>query len=244
MNRNMELELKQKEFNASMALYDDNLTYRLFGIMVSTVNVFLQGVLLYLAFQVPVGCGWHVLSFAAAFVSADFVNGLVHIYMDNNDNYGSFAGPLVAAFHLHHKTPLYKKNNIFHVYFYETGSKVWLVPWLLVSAVFIQLGMAGPVLSHALAWFGILSSVAEVTHYRCHVHDTNLSKYFERSWIFLSKRHHGRHHVEDNVNYAFLNGITNPLLNAIASKFYPGYKETTDRHYALYTGKGTDNRVG
>jgi hypothetical protein len=58
----------------------------------------------------------------------------------------------------------------------------------------------------------------------------------------MSKRHHARHHLADNVDYAFLNGLTDPLLNVIAKKLYPGYKDTTDLHYAAYTGKGTDNR--
>jgi hypothetical protein len=63
-----------------------------------------------------------------------------------------------------------------------------------------------------------------------------------RSGLLLSKRHHGRHHIEDNVNYAFLNGMSDPLINIIAKKLYPGYKSTTDLHYALYEGKGTKNR--
>lgn len=53
--------------------------------------------------------------------------------------------------------------------------------------------------------------------------------------ILLGKRHHARHHLHDNVSYAFLNGPTDPLIDPIARHLYPGYKDTTDLHYAAYT---------
>ena len=40
-----------------------------------------------------------------------------------------------------------------------------------------------------------------------------------------------KHHKEDNKNYAFLNGISDRLINWIAKRLYVGYKKTTD----LYT---------
>jgi len=43
-----------------------------------------------------------------------------------------------------------------------------------------------------------------------------------------------RHHRLDNVNYAFLNGMTDPLINWIAAVYYHGYQKTTDQHTALY----------
>lgn len=33
---------------------------------------------------------------------------------------------------------------------------------------------------------------------------------------------------------AFLNGLTDPLINLIARKIYKGYKNTTDLHFAKY----------
>ena len=60
--------------------------------------------------------------------------------------------------------------------------------------------------------------------------------------LLLSKRHHARHHRDDNVNYAFLNGLSDPMLNAIARRCSRGYRSTTDLHYAAYSGAGTANR--
>ncbi len=242
MTQDQALALKQTQFNAAMELFEQRSIYKGIGTLVSLLNVSLQVFLLYLVLPLSLGLLLQLLSFLAACLATDFLNGLVHMYMDNNDNYTSSAGPLIAAFHLHHRTPLYKENSLPIVYFNETGSKIWLVGYLLAAAFLIHAAVLPPFLSWTLMYVGILSSFAEVTHYCCHVPDTWATRFLNRSGIFLSKRHHARHHLADNVDYAFLNGFTDPLLNVIAKKLYPGYKKTTDLHYANYTGKGTDNR--
>ena len=242
MNRDPDLELKQNQFNAAMELYEKKGVYTLIGKAVSLANVSLQLYLLYLVLSRSIGWPFQMLVLAAAYVTADFLNGLVHMYMDNNDSYDSAAGPLIAAFHLHHKTPLYKKNNILLVYFNESGAKNWLVGYLLLMVVLIKTSSLHPVIASFVVYVGILSSVAEVSHYCCHVVDSGVTGYLRSAGLFLSKKHHARHHLEDNIHYAFLNGLTDPLLNVIARKFFRGYKNTTDLHYAAYAGSGTANR--
>ncbi|MCX5856843.1 MAG: hypothetical protein NTZ57_02870 [Deltaproteobacteria bacterium] len=168
-----------------------------------------------------------------AYVLTDFINGLVHMYMDNNDRYDSVAGPLIANFHMHHKIPRYKRNNLLLVYFNETGSKVWLVGYLLAVSLLLEVGL-DPVVLYILVYIGILSSFAEVSHYLCHTSPAKMSIFLGNIGILLSKRHHAEHHIEDNTSYAFLNGFTDPLLNLIAARFYKGYKQTTDLHYLQY----------
>lgn len=236
------LTLKQQQFNAAMELYEQKSIYTGIGKVVSILVVSLQLLVLYLVLPLSLGAPLQVLSFFTAYLAADFLNGLVHMYMDNNGNYDSPVGPLIAAFHLHHRTPLYKEKTLPVVYFNESGSKIWLVGYLLAAALLIESAILPPFLSWTLAYIGIVSSFAEVTHYCCHVPDSGITRVINRSGVFLSKRHHARHHIADNVDYAFLNGLTDPLLNVIAKKFYRGYKNTTDLHYAAYTGKGTENR--
>ena len=242
MDQNPDIALKQRQFNAAMELYETRTRYRLTGKMVSLANVSLQAFLLFLAFRNTLGPLRQVASIIAAYLVADFINGLVHMYLDNNDNYTSPAGPFIAAFHLHHRTPVYKNNNLLLVYFNETGSKIWLVGYNLAAAAVITVLDPHPAVSSILAYTGVLSSIAEVSHYLCHVKGPYRSRYLAGLGLLLSRRHHGRHHIQDNVSYAFLNGLTDPLLDRIAARLYSGYKNTTDRHYALYTGRGTDNR--
>lgn len=225
-----------------MDKYENILGYQVVGHVVSFVNVTLQAVLAVFTLQQTIGPLRQVITFAAAYVFADFFNGLVHMYMDNNDDYESLAGPLIASFHLHHKTPRYKQKPLIQVYYHESGAKIWLAFFLVFAVAGVWLGAITGVAAYGILYFSVLSSIAEVSHYLCHVPQTRTARLLGRARILLSIRHHLRHHVEDNVSYAFLNGMTDPMLNFIAKAKCQGYKNTTDTHYAMYTGAGTSNR--
>ena len=237
----LDLSQKQRQFNAAMERFNSKGIYGLFGRVISLSNVFLQIYLLYRLWPHSIGIPWQVFSILVAYVLTDFINGLVHMFMDNNDHYASVAGPFIANFHMHHKIPQYKKSNLFIVYFNETGSKVWLVGYLLAVLFLVEAGLNAVVL-HILVYLGILSSVAEVSHYLCHSSPAKTSIFMGNIGILLSTRHHAKHHLEDNTCYAFLNGFTDPLLNLIAARLYKGYKQTTDLHYLRYVAAAHQER--
>lgn len=227
--------MKQAQFNAAMALYESRGRYKLFGKFVAAAIVSMQAFLLFRVFGLSIGPARQLAAFAAAYLLADFVNGLVHLYSDHMDDYESLGGPLVANFHLHHKRPRYKDNNLAVMYFNESGSKVWLVPCLAALCwLSFRPGM-DPALLTALVYAGVLSSVAEVSHYLAHNSVSPAAAFLARAGLLLGKKRHARHHLEDNVSYTFLNGFTDPLVDRIARKFYTGYKNGTDLHYAKYT---------
>jgi sterol desaturase/sphingolipid hydroxylase (fatty acid hydroxylase superfamily) len=238
----LELSAKQMQFNVAMERYKTLSRYHIFNNLVSVLNVSLQISLLYLVWPHSIGVGWQVISLLIALVVTDFLNGLVHMFMDNNDRYDSIFGPFIANFHLHHRIMQYKKNNLVLVYFNESGSKVWLVGYLFAVYLLIDVTWIPPVARYVLVYVGILSSVAEVSHYLCHSSDSALTMFFGDLRVLLPKRHHARHHLNDNNNYAFLNGISDPLLNRVASVVYPGYKQTTDLHYAHYATENAESR--
>ena len=231
------LELKQRQFNAAMALYEGKKRYRLLGLGVAISNIALQIYTLICALRLSIGIGWQIAAFVAAYLIADFVNGLIHLYMDHNDHYESWAGPLIANFHLHHRTPRYQDNHVLAIYFFETGSKVWLVIYLAALAVLFHLPNINPVLLYTLTYIGILSSVAEVSHYLVHNSMSPVALFLARIRLLLPKRQHAAHHLQDNTSFTFLNGITDPLVNVIARRYFPGYKTTTDLHYAMYSSR-------
>ncbi|MGB4600198.1 MAG: fatty acid desaturase CarF family protein [Trichlorobacter sp.] len=238
----MELTVKQQQFNRAMELYTSKAGYKLFGHLISTANITLQLYLLYLVWPLSTGPVWQLLALVAAYLLTDFINGLVHMYMDNNDRYQSIDGPLIANFHLHHKTPMYKKRNLLVVYYLETGSKVWLVGYLLLVVALASLLELNSTVLYTLVYIGILSSVAEVSHYLCHSSLSPVALFLARSGLLLTKRHHAPHHLRDNNGYAFLNGFTDPLLDLIATACCTGYKQHTDLHYAQYTAADTESR--
>ena len=93
-----------------------------------------------------------------------------------------------------------------------------------------------------LTYFIVLSCIAEVSHFLCHNSESKVVHFLQNNHFLLSKKHHNFHHQKDNMNYAFLNGMTDPILNFIAKKYYRGYKTESDLHFGLYTGEDTKNR--
>jgi len=238
----LEPSAKQIQFNTAMERYLTLGRYQIINKLVSVANISLQTYLLCLIWSHSIGLVWQAVSLVLAFFLTDFVNGLVHMLMDNNDRYDSIFGPFIANFHLHHKVMQYKKHNLVVVYFNESGSKVWLVGYLWIVYLLLGVLEAHPIVSHVLVYVGILSSVAEVSHYLCHSSDSTVSMFLGRMRVLLPKRHHARHHLEDNKNYAFLNGFTDPLLNLCATAVFKGYKDTTDTHYAHYEVQNAESR--
>lgn len=239
---NQELSEKQIQFNKAMQRYQSLARYQVFNVAVSSANISLQAYLLYLVWPVSIGPVGQAVAIAISFLLTDFINGLVHMMMDNNDRYDSIFGPFIANFHLHHKVMQYKKRPLPVVYFNETGSKIWLVGYLLFVLLLVKMGQLQPLAAHIFVYIGILSSLAEVSHYLAHSSAAPLTLFLGSIKLILPKRHHARHHLEDNLNYAFLNGLSDPILNLIARTWYPGYKNTTDTHYAFYTVENAESR--
>lgn len=233
-----DLAERQRQFNRAMAKYCGSKRYQLFGMGVALANVSLQCWLLWQILPLEIGVGGQIGAVLCAWLLADFVNGLVHMYMDSNDRYESIDGPLIANFHLHHKTPRYQVKPLVVVYFVESGSKVWLVPVLLLIALASRYATLYPLFFHVLVYFGVASSLAEVSHYLCHTSTSGVVQLLARCRILLPKRHHAGHHLNDNRQYAFLNGVSDPLLNMLAARLCRGYKAHTDLHYAQYQMDG------
>ncbi|MDE2420315.1 MAG: hypothetical protein KGO49_03915 [Gammaproteobacteria bacterium] len=229
-----EWNTKQLQFVAAMQRYEGQSSYRLINKIVSWFNVSVQLFLMVLAIRLNIGWAWQIFAVLAAYVLADFVNGLVHLFMDHNDDYSSIVGPFVASFHLHHDIPRYTDKPLLQVYVDESGYKLWLVFFLLfLSGLFFWHAVA-PLLLCIGAYFAVFSSIAEVSHYLCHNSHSRIVRGLQRFWILLPKKHHMLHHRVDNMNYAFLNGMSDPVINWIATHFYSGYKAKTDLHTALY----------
>ena len=238
----MHIMTKEQEYAKAMDTYHRNPLYNKLALVVSAVVVFLQAVTL-------TGIEWdmppvaYALCLVVTYLVTDFINGLVHMFMDNNNNYTSIIGPLIAVFHLHHKHPLYKDRHPAMIYILESGSKNWLVVYLSLVIFAQNYSAMAPSLNFTLVMVGVLSSFAEVSHYLCHNSFSPAVQFLQRWGVLLRPGHHARHHEADNVNYAFLNGVTDPLLNAIAHRTCNGYMTRSDLHVKSYTGGQSSNRA-
>jgi len=239
----MNINTKQVSFNNAMQRYHENKNYQKIYKLVSILNVSMQFYLFILLFSLSIEWYIFVGIFIVSYFITDFINGYVHMYMDNNDSYDSMVGPFIASFHLHHKTPSYRNFSIWRIYFNESGSKFWLVPFLMLTII-LSLFSINEYFLLSLILIGILSSVAEVSHFLCHNSNSKIVLLLQKMNILLSMKHHASHHEKDNQSYAFLNGMSDFLLDKIADKIYNGYKENSDLHAKAYVGTDTDNRGG
>lgn len=233
---------KQMEFNDAMNRYQRNTGYRFFSLYISIINTFTPFLLLFFYDFSGISISAVTVVVLVSYVAADFLNGLVHMTLDNSDAYSGLTGPFVASFHLHHRTPVYKKRNIFLVYFFESGSKVWLAGYLKILLALLIANTLPAYLVLALILFAVFSCLAEVSHYACHTESSAISRLLSNVRILLPKSHHAMHHTQDNNRYAFLNGMTDPLLDLLASRLFKGYKNNTDLHYEKYAQADTANR--
>jgi hypothetical protein len=227
------MQAKRAEFQVAIRRYENVPAYRRFGHGVAVVVILFQFLLLRECVLRPPAIWSAGLLVLLAWPLVDFVNGFVHLLMDHADQYGSPAGPLIANFHLHHRTPRYRRHPLPVVYFLESGSKVWLA--VLLPPLWWATRSLAAEWTFLAAVFGILSSLAEVSHYLCHTSRSPVAEFLAWTGILLSRKHHEPHHRSDNANYAFLNGMTDPVLNWIARRFFTGYKEGTDLHFSEWT---------
>ena len=237
----MKLSSKQQEFNLAMKKYHENKRYQYIYLLVSVLNVGMQLYLVGLLFTLHFEWYGFVAVFLLSYFVTDFINGYVHMYMDNNENYNSLVGPFIASFHLHHRTPNYREFSVARIYFNESGTKFWLVLFLMLT-ILLSLFLPNPYFLLGLTLVGILSSVAEVSHFLCHNAKSKTVLFLQKIGLLLSMEHHINHHKKDNQSYAFLNGMSDFLLDRIAKRFYGGYKEHSDLHSEGYEGEDTGNR--
>ncbi len=232
------MDNKFNEYTHAIEQYLNHTKYQRFETIVSFLIVTLQAVTLFNAAhtyeQASLPC--ILVTLLTAYVITDFINGLVHMYMDNNTQYTSMAGPYIAAFHLHHAKYVYQKRHLLKVYFDESGTKFWLLIYLLLlTNMQLNAHLSTP-LNIGLTAFGIFSSIAELSHYWCHnaTEQNKIILWLQNHYIFLSKKHHKSHHCSDNIQYAFLNGASDPAINFIARRLFNGYKNNADLHTKAY----------
>ena len=229
---------KVNEFCIAMNQYENNPFYSNLELVVATLVVSLQMITLVNLFQTYDGTSYPgiLATLVLAYIATDFINGFIHMYMDNNTHYNSIVGPYISSFHLHHQKLKSRYKNSLAVYFFESRTKFWLLVYLILLTVLQKLVPVNYNLNVGLVAVGIFSSLAELSHYWCHnaTKRNTILKRLQRWGILLSPKHHAHHHRSDNTHYAFLNGVSDPLLNLISNYFYQGYKNKADKHTTAY----------
>ena len=232
------LAFKTQSFTTAISKYNLNPWYVRLEIAASTIIILLQIIttITLLKSYYPTPFFMVLITLVFSYIATDFINGLVHMIVDNSANYTSPVGPFIAAFHLHHLKLSYQNKHPLKIYFYESGHKLWLVFYLLIIFTLQQTLGLNFCLNLCLVSIGVFSSIAELSHFWCHnpSQTNSVIRRLQRYGLLLSMKHHKTHHQKDNKHYAFFNGMTNPLLNLIARLFFKGYKNRSDKYVAGY----------
>lgn len=146
---------------------------------------------------------WQALQIVAAYIVADFLAALYHLFTDRGWN----TKTQVAWFLNHHERPWTMTFDLqpflAGVPIIVAGCFVW--PWFLVS-------------------LGVFLCLAQVPHYYVHHEAPRFMKSLQRSGLILRPALHQQHHkVSFERDYCVLNGWTNRLVNALAD-FVPHRK--------------------
>lgn len=229
---------KQQDYEVAITKYNTNPWYTRIEFFSSIIIVALQCITAANLFfyHVPI----HLLAFAMMLIITyfltDFINGIVHMVVDNSAHYTSVIGPFVAAFNLHHTRLTYKSKHVIKIYFEESGHKLWLVFYLIILFTMQCSISINFYINVGLVALGIFSSFAELSHFWCHHASQShpLIRVLQQYRLLLCVHHHKIHHRDDNVNYAFLNGWSDPILNVIARYCCAGYKNRSDQYVMRY----------
>jgi len=97
---------KQVEYNRAMYQYHTNPIYGFVNQLIAWMILALQVYTVYNLFRDEnvrkIRLIKVIIILIASYIMADFISGVGHAWADNNTNYKSPIGPLIAAFHLHH----------------------------------------------------------------------------------------------------------------------------------------------
>lgn len=235
-NKNNNDDVKTKEYKVAIEKYNRMARYSRIEFCASVIIITLQIATTIKLFQHynATNIITIIITVFIAYSATDFINGFTHMIVDNSTNYTSIVGPFVAAFHLHHSKLIYQDKHPVKIYFFESGHKLWLVFYLLAVFTIQSCVNLNFCFNLFLVMIGLLSSVAELSHFWCHnvTQCNSLIRLLQKFRVLLSMKHHRLHHTSDNIHYAFLNGMTDYFLNIIAHYFFQGYKNRSDKHVA------------
>ena len=156
---------------------------------------------------IPILFGWYM---------ADLSDGLLHIYADNRKIYKitNFHEEVVYSFqYSHHVNPKSFINNV--IIFSCSGELFKIIYSFGFMFLLYFLNYSYYYKIFITTWsFGIM--LGQVIHGFAHMNYNELNiiiKILQKCKIILSNEKHNKHHIQVELNYAILNGWSNPLIN-------------------------------
>jgi hypothetical protein len=168
----------------------------------------------------------YITSIISGLYLADLIQGLIHLFMDNNKFENKFIKDITDDFKRHHITPtcILQENNI------ALLKQTSIVPGPLCAILFNSLNNTRKkhILTQIICIYAL--HLSQLTHKYAHYmnHATDKQKkdklgkflqFLQDYNITISAAAHKKHHKAklNDVNFCIINGWANPLLNEIVA---------------------------
>ena len=187
------------------------------------------------------GIFWIILSLGlGAYLSADFVSGLVHFLADNfgDEHTPLFGHTFIRAFREHHNDPL----DITRHDFIETNGANCIVSLPVLIPVYLWTpfeSIWGWSLALFIGWLLFYIFLTNQFHKWAHMESPPLAiLWLQRKKLILSRSHHQTHHIPPfDTYYCITAGWLNPILHKI--RFFPILKKIVHKCFPKLSVIGT-----
>ena len=164
---------------------------------------------------------------ACAYVYCDAVSGVVHILLDHTPHDVPVLGVMARGFQYHHHQP----RGITAISWYAYASHVHPVAVVLLPVLWLARPSQPAQLFWSLAW--CFAHLFQTAHRWAHLPPQELMllpQFLQQLGLVISPEYHMQHHQSLLDQFSTLNGITDPLFDAITRTLLPA------RSYALWYG--------
>uniref|UniRef100_A0A6C0IMK7 Lipid desaturase domain-containing protein n=1 Tax=viral metagenome TaxID=1070528 RepID=A0A6C0IMK7_9ZZZZ len=154
-------------------------------------------------------------------ITADFISGLVHIYLDNSKvNYSeTIIDYFKIGFQVHHLYPIFQ-----WVYYkdFQPHYEANTIFFINIVMSIVNILTYNSLLIHYTLY---LTLVMQMNHYWCHAiitkkHVPYIVHKLQDFGLLLNYKVHAKHHITFDNSFCFVNGICDPIFNYISKHKY------------------------
>lgn len=160
---------------------------------------------------------FNIFAFVTGYLFADFLSGVVHIYLDHSAVVydGSYADFARMGFQVHHLYPTFPwmMDDAYEPYM-ECNT---IFPYVNAVCLLNALTLNIPVVHYGAFWVVSFQAAHYYAHARTHGKVIPfLVKQMQEIGLIIHPQTHQKHHKTFDTNYCILNGFANPLCNYLA----------------------------
>jgi hypothetical protein len=197
-------------------------------IIIAYISIFIL-ILQYLLIYVHLSLILKIIFVIIGLYIADFLTGMIHIFLDNYNRNNKYIKPIAKNFQEHHQTPEHILKKSILELLLETSLYGIPIFFNLINLIFYKTLKYKNILKLCILMqitYVISSHLSQITHMLAHkiIHITKKDKntipfkvlnILQSYHIILNPKIHKIHHEKIDRNFPILNGWSNSLINSL-----------------------------